>query len=836
MPRFQLYLGLTIILGVTAHGAPAGFPTSGNGLWYSSPGATWVTDYLPIGNGYLAAMIPGGTAAEFTQLNIESLWSGGPFAQPGYDGQSKPLSDRATLAAFVQQSRQAVFSSPNGTITTYDAVMGGDFTYYGSYAAAGDLVSTLNTSSSYSTYGRWLDLDSAVARTQWTNANSTFLRTSFCSNPLQACVEHIQSSSSLPGVTWAFSSSLESGLPTPNISCFDQSTLLVRGLVADPGMSYEFLARARSTGGKVVCNPVAGSNNATLHVASGSEAWITWVGGTNYDMDAGDAAHGYSFQGVDPHASLLSLLTAATTSKLTYTAILNQHIGDYTGVVSKFSLNIGQTPDLSTPTDQLVDAYQTDVGNPYLEWLLFNFGRYLLVGSSRGELPANLQGKWASDISNAWSGDYHANINLQMNYWLAELTNLPSVTLPLWNYIEKTWAPRGTETALALYNVSNGWVTHDEMNVFGATGMKLYTDGDEWANYPESNAWMAVHIWDHFDYTHDVSWWKSQGWPLLKGIAQFHLGKLIPDEHFKDSTLVVAPCNSPEQPPITFGCAHGQQLIWQLLNSATKGYAAAGDNDPEFLADVHAKLAAIDSGIHIGSWGQLQEWKFEMDSPTDTHRHLSHLVGLYPGYALSSFDGTNQQSYTPSGALAHYTKAQVIDATTTSLIHRGNGTGSDADSGWEKVWRAACWAQLQNSTTFYHELSYALERNFVGNLFSLYSSDPTSPFQIDANFGFPAALLNALVQAPDTASLNQALTISLLPALPVSKWPSGSIKGARIRGGMTLSFSWSNGRPQSGSIVVDGSSVLARSAQVVYAGKTISSFSTGKAATISLRF
>lgn len=232
----------------------------------------------------------------------------------------------------------------------------------------------------------------------------SYLRTSFCSNPLQACVEHINSTSVLPGVSYAFSPYLETGLPSPNISCYDQSTLLLRGLVADPGMQYEILGRARSTGGKVSCVPVPGSQNATLQVTGGSEAWITWVGGTNYDMIAGDAAHGYSFKGADPHSALVTLLNSATNSRSSYQTILTQHMADYSGVITKFSLNLGQTPDFQTPTDELVAAYQTDTGNSYVEWLLFNFGRYLLVGSSRGDLPANLQGKWANNIGNAWSG------------------------------------------------------------------------------------------------------------------------------------------------------------------------------------------------------------------------------------------------------------------------------------------------------------------------------------------------------------------------------------------------------------------------------------------------
>ncbi|KAJ8453411.1 hypothetical protein ONZ51_g13610 [Trametes cubensis] len=197
-------------------------------------------------------------------------------------------------------------------------------------------------------------------------------------------------------------------------------------------------------------------------------------------------------------------------------------------------------------------------------------------------LPANLQGKWAKDASNPWSADYHSNINIQMNYWFAETTGL-DVATPLFDYIEKTWAPRGAQTAQYLYNIDQGWVTHNEMNIFGHTGMKGGGNTAQWADYPESNAWMMIHVWDHYDFTQDVEWFKAQGYPLLKSAAQFHLQKLIPDERFNDSTLVVNPCNSPEQVPITMGCAHAQQLIWQLFNAIEKGFDAAGDTDTDFL-------------------------------------------------------------------------------------------------------------------------------------------------------------------------------------------------------------------------------------------------------------
>jgi len=233
-------------------------------------------------------------------------------------------------------------------------------------------------------------------------------------------------------------------------------------------------------------------------------------------------------------------------------------------------------------------------------------------------------------------------------------------------------------------------------------------------------------------------------------------------------------------------------------------------------SEVRTKKAQMDKGIHIGSWGQLQEWKVDRDSPTDTHRHLSHFVGLYPGYAITNYNSSIQGTYT---------KQQVIDATTTSLIHRGNGTGPDADSGWEKAWRAASWAQLGNSTQFYHELSFAIFENFGANLFSLYDPGSANPiFQIDANLGYAGALLNALIQAPDVASYTIPLSVSLLPALP-PQWPAGSIIGARVRGGITFNLSWADGRPTGATFTV-GQSIVPRPVQVLYDGRVVRSFTT----------
>ncbi|KAH7337881.1 glycoside hydrolase family 95 protein [Rhizoctonia solani] len=810
-------LGLLSSGTFVAVAAPPGFPRNGNGLWYSEPAVNWSTQYLPIGNGYLAAMVNGNPTSDRIQLNIESLWSGGPFQNSSYNGGNHQPTEQGYLATQTTRIRNTIFASSNGTISEIRPLPADEIAF-GTYSGAGYLNINRTASGKATSYARWLDMDNAVLNTAWSEPSSSFNRTYFCSNPTRACTVH--TTSTTPGgfsATFSFSS-LE-GLPTRNITCLDSSTIQLRGYAGSPGMVYEILGKIQQSGpanSSAGCSVDAKSGDAVLVTKGSTEAWVRWVGGTEYSMETGNAASGYTFKGADPHGELVRLLAKASGENVAMA--LATHMADYRSALGGFSLNIGQKFDSTKTTAQLRNEYKTDVGNSYIEWLLFNYGRYMLIGSTRGYLPANLQGKWARDAANPWFGK--PNINLQMNYWFAEMTGL-NVTSTLWNYMQKTWVPRGSETATVLYNTTSGWVVHNA--TFGHSGMNRFGSDNsaEWANYPEAAAWMMFHVYDHFDYTNDVLWWKRHGWPLLKGVASFWLDHLVEDKHFNDGTLVAVPCNSPEQPITTLGCAHSQQVIWQLFNAVEKGFDASGDHDTAFLQAVKAKRLKLDKGIKIGSFGQLQEWKIEFDSPTNLHRHLSHLIGLYPGYIISSFKSPTSQSQ----GIPNLTRDQVLRASEISLISRGNGTGPDGDAGWEKIWRAACWAQLQNATRFYHQLTYTIERNFAENLWSLYNSFADDPiFQIDANLGYPAALLNALVQAPDTPSLSDPLVVTLLPALP-SAWDSGSIIGARIRGGMTLDLTWSNGKAVRASLIVDPWVRYPRQVQMWCGGEIVTAFS-----------
>ncbi|KAG9098204.1 hypothetical protein FRC06_006652, partial [Ceratobasidium sp. 370] len=407
-------------------------------------------------------MVNGNPVSDRLQLNIESLWSGGPFQDPSYNGGNHPPSEAGYLATQLARIRETIFSSTNGTIPDvrplpYDAGA------YGSYSAAGYFNINRTASGKIGNYARWLDMDTAVLKTTWSEPNSAFNRSYFCSNPSRACTVH--TAATTPGAFSAtFSLTPLPDLPSPNTTCLDGTTLQVRGYAASPGMLYEILAKVQQSGpanSTAGCTSDAKTGKALLFTRGSTEAWVSWVGGTEYSMETGNAASGYTFKGADPHAQLLGLV--AKVAMQSVGTALAAHIADYQSALGGFSLNLGQKTDIVKTTDLIFKEYKTDVGNPYFEWLLFNYGRYMLIGSTRSYLPTNLQGKWSRDSGAPWSGDYHANINVQMNYWVAEMTNL-KVTSSLWDYMAKTWAPRGAETAKTLYNITRGWVVHNEMN------------------------------------------------------------------------------------------------------------------------------------------------------------------------------------------------------------------------------------------------------------------------------------------------------------------------------------------------------------------------------------
>jgi alpha-L-fucosidase 2 len=322
---------------------------------------------------------------------------------------------------------------------------------------------------------------------------------------------------------------------------------------------------------------------------------------------------------------------------------------------------------------------------------------------------------------------------------------------------------------------------HNEINVFGHTSMKSKA---LWANYPAAAVWMMQHVFDHWDCSQDVQWLKVQGYPMIKSVAEFWLSQLQEDTYTGDGTLVVNPCNSPEHGTTTFGCAHYQQLIHQVFDAVLSISTVADELDTAFLKEVRSSLDRLDKGFHVGDWSQIKEWKLP-DSEgyefiNDTDRHLSELVGWYPGYSLSSF-------------LGGYTNTTIQNSVREKLYSRGEGIAEDANAGWAKVWRSACWARSNETGRGYFELRYAMSENSADNGFSMYK-DLNIPFQIDANFGHGGAVLSMLVvDLLLTFDDNATRTVVLGPAIPAA-WTNGKVKGLRLRRGGSMDFAWNDQR------------------------------------------
>ncbi|KAF4635120.1 hypothetical protein G7Y89_g2977 [Cudoniella acicularis] len=761
--RFRNILYVTYLSFMTSS-------VKGKSLWSSTP-ASWadvIRQTYPIGNGRLGAMPSGPPGAESVVLNIDSLWSGGPFQSSSYTGGNPNLDKSKYLPGI----RDWIFQNGSGNVSR----LLGAADNYGSYQVFANISVAINGVTSSTKYNRSLDLSSGIHTTVYTaNDENIYTSSIYCTYPDQVCVYDISSNGPLPEITIDFNNQL-TDRSLFHATCADQFVRLTGATQLGPpmGMKYDGIARLIAHSGTSRCSNKT-TGKLVVQVDSRTRKLTLVIGaGTDYDWKAGNAASSYSFKGADPGLYVESVTTAA--SKKSENDLRQAHISDYQNLAGQFELDL---PDIAASagieTSAIIRGYSANgTGNPYLESLMFEYGRHLFISSSRdNSLPPNLAGRWSETPTAAWNADYHANINLQMNHWGVDQTGLGELQVALWNYMQYTWMPRGTETAKLLYGAP-GWVTHSEMNIFGHTAMKGTA---QWANYPASAAWMMQHLYDHFSYSQNMTWLAEQAYPILKGHVQFWLSQLQDDKFLNDGTLVVNPCNSPEHGPTTFACTHFQQLLHQMFKNTLSLIPLLPSPDTldlELASSLTAALSRLDKGLHISTFGTLKEWKlpdrYGYDFSKDTHRHLSHLVGWYPGHSVSSL-------------LSGYTNSTIQSAVRNSLLNRGPGNGSDADSGWEKVWRSACWALLNDTEHAHYEVRFAISENWAPNGLSMYSGKQ-KPFQIDANFGLVGAMLAMLVV--DLPGMSEVV---LGPAIPGS-WGDGNARGLRLRGGGSVDFGW----------------------------------------------
>jgi alpha-L-fucosidase 2 len=729
-------------------------------LWYTQAATDWMTQALPIGNGYLGVMFFGDTEEEHLQFSEGSLWSGGKNAHADYnfglrkDAYTTLPSVRALLA---QGKSNEAHELANKELT-------GNGKDFGAQQTMGDLFVKVSRTGAITNYHRELNISDAIGKVSYQAGKDKFERTFFGNYPSKVMVYKFTSSSA---ETYTIR------LATPHnklYETFEQNQYTFGGSVNDNRQEFETTYRLETDGTVTFKNGLVTVRNARtvtlIHTAS-----------TDYLMQFP------TYKGNNFKLRNRQVMTAVKAKK--YPALLHEQQLDYKRLFNRVSLKLGSTGNSALPTDQRQAAYYKGQADSGLEELYFQYGRYLMISASRpGTMPMSLQGKWNNSTDPPWSNDYHTNINMQMIYWPAEVTNLSECYLPLSDFTESIVEP-GKLAAKAFFNAP-GWTVNTMLNAYGFTSPGW---DFPWGFFPGGAAWLSQHMWEHYAFTQDVNYLRTTAYPVMKEAALFWMSYLSDDGQ---GHLVSSPSYSPEHGGISSGATMDHEIAWDILTNTIEAARILGI-DPEFTAKARQIKDRI-LPLQIGKWGQLQEWKEDVDDSTSRHRHVSHLFALHPGKQISA-------TRMPAEA----------NAAKITLNARG-----DEGTGWSLAWKVNFWARLQDGNRAYKLFRSVLKpvgdkgtnmANGGGSYTNLLCAHP--PFQLDGNMGSTAGVAEMLLQS-------QADIIDLLPALP-DAWKTGEVKGLKARGNVTINIKWANGKLISANLI----SPISQIQNVKFGTKTI---------------